>query len=99
MKKWRVPVGGTMYKVSVIKDFSKKSGLLGQCDFTSKTIKICSSQQGHEFIGTYLHELIHAHDWESGWIQVNGDRAVMELSAEGRSNFLMGVLDIKIKKF
>lgn len=98
-RKWKVPVNGVMYKVTIIKDWSKKTGLLGQCNFTDKTITLCGSQDQKALTATYLHELIHAHDNESGWIQVNGDRAVMELSAEGRSNFLHGVLEIKIKKF
>jgi hypothetical protein len=95
MSGWKVPIGGHLYDVIFVTE-----GPAGEIDPNAKTITFNSREHKTEelFLATYLHEIIHGYQFESGWHELVGSR-LREIWAEGLASQLLGSFEIKIKKY
>lgn len=94
----KFPVLGMVYQVKHVKGFTNKTGLGGLCDASARVITLDSTLTGDELIDTFIHEIVHAFQFESGLAEIL-DRQALEMNAQSLRAFLRSTFTLKFKSF
>lgn len=94
----KVNVHGHWYRVLVVPERKVPEGGIGYCEWPSRLIHVASELSDYEKLVTFLHEVRHAWQFETGFAHQILDEQAMEIDAESFASLALSVLEPKLKE-